>query len=95
MTAPTVRDDMCFWLYTSGSTGKPKAAVHTHADLKLTDDLYGKPFLGITENDVVLLGGEIVLRLRTRQRADIPDVGGRDDGAAGRSGRRRNLWRIF
>jgi benzoate-CoA ligase len=43
---------MCFWLYTSGSTGKPKAAVHTHADLKLTDDLYGKPFLGITENDV-------------------------------------------
>ena len=52
MTAPTVRDDMCFWLYTSGSTGKPKAAVHTHADLKLTDDLYGKPFLGITENDV-------------------------------------------
>jgi benzoate-CoA ligase len=38
MTAPTTRDDMCFWLYTSGSTGKPKGAVHTHADLKLTDD---------------------------------------------------------
>ena len=35
-----------------GSTGKPKAAVHTHADLKLTDDLYGKPYLGIGENDV-------------------------------------------
>src|SRR5271170_6042794 len=52
VTAPTVRDEICFWLYTSGSTGKPKAAVHTHADLKLTDDLYGKPFLGITENDV-------------------------------------------
>jgi benzoate-CoA ligase len=52
VTAPTVRDDMCFWLYTSGSTGKPKGAVHTHAALKLTDELYGKPFLGITENDV-------------------------------------------
>ncbi len=52
VTAPTVRDDICFWLYTSGSTGKPKGAVHTHADLKLTDELYGKPFLGITENDV-------------------------------------------
>jgi benzoate-CoA ligase len=51
-TAPTRRDDMCFWLYTSGSTGKPKGAVHTHADLKLTDDLYAKPVLGITENDV-------------------------------------------
>jgi benzoate-CoA ligase family protein len=51
-TAPTTRDDMCFWLYTSGSTGKPKGAVHTHADLKLTDDLYAQPILGITENDV-------------------------------------------
>jgi benzoate-CoA ligase family protein len=51
-TAPTTRDDMCFWLYTSGSTGKPKGAVHTHADLKLTDDLYAAPILGITENDV-------------------------------------------
>jgi benzoate-CoA ligase family protein len=52
VTAPTVCDDMSFWLYTSGSTGKPKAAVHTHADLKLTDDLYGKPYLGVGENDV-------------------------------------------
>lgn len=51
-TAPTTRDDMCFWLYTSGSTGKPKGAVHTHADLKLTDDLYASPILGLTENDV-------------------------------------------
>ena len=52
VTAPTTRDDMCFWLYTSGSTGKPKGAVHTHADLKLTDDLYAAPILGITENDI-------------------------------------------
>ena len=47
-----MRDDIAFWLYTSGSTGKPKGAVHVHADLKLTDDLYGGPFLGITENDI-------------------------------------------
>ena len=52
ITAATTRDDMCFWLYTSGSTGKPKGAVHTHADLKLTDDLYAAPILGITENDI-------------------------------------------
>src|SRR5580692_1700712 len=52
VTAPSTRDDMCFWLYTSGSTGKPKGAVHTHADLKLTDDLYAAPTLGITENDI-------------------------------------------
>ena len=50
---PTTRDDMAFWLYTSGSTGKPKAAVHVHADLKLTNDLYAAPILGLTENDVV------------------------------------------
>lgn len=50
--APTTRDDIAFWLYTSGSTGKPKGAVHVHADLKLTDDLYGGPYLNITENDV-------------------------------------------
>ena len=52
VTAPTTCDDMCFWLYTSGSTGKPKGAVHTHADLRLTDELYAGPVLGITENDV-------------------------------------------
>ena len=50
---PTTRDDIAFWLYTSGSTGKPKAAVHVHADLRLTNDLYAAPILGLTANDVV------------------------------------------
>jgi benzoate-CoA ligase family protein len=52
-TAPTTRDDIAFWLYTSGSTGKPKAAVHTQANLRLTNDLYAAPILGLTDNDVV------------------------------------------
>ena len=51
-TAATKRDEIAFWLYTSGSTGKPKGAVHVHGDLKLTDDLYGAPYLNITEKDV-------------------------------------------
>ncbi len=51
-TAPTTCDDMAFWLYTSGSTGKPKGAVHVHASLKLTADLYGTPVAGIREGDV-------------------------------------------
>jgi benzoate-CoA ligase family protein len=51
-TAPTTPDDICFWLYTSGSTGTPKGAVHVHADLKLTDELYAGPILGLTEQDV-------------------------------------------
>jgi benzoate-CoA ligase family protein len=50
---PTTRDSIAFWLYTSGSTGKPKATVHTHANLRLTNDLYAAPILGLTENDVV------------------------------------------
>jgi benzoate-CoA ligase len=52
VTAVTTADDMCFWLYTSGSTGKPKGAVHSHADLALTDALYARPILGLTENDI-------------------------------------------
>jgi len=52
ITAPTTRDDIAFWLYTSGSTGKPKGAVHVHADLPLTNDLYAAPTLRLTENDV-------------------------------------------
>jgi len=52
-TAPTSADDMAFWLYTSGSTGKPKGAVHVHASLKLTADLYGTPVAGLKETDVV------------------------------------------
>jgi benzoate-CoA ligase family protein len=50
--APTTCDSIAFWLYTSGSTGKPKAAVHTHAALRLTNDLYAAPILEITESDV-------------------------------------------
>jgi benzoate-CoA ligase family protein len=52
-TAPTTADDMAFWLYTSGSTGKPKGAVHCHASLKLTADLYGTPVAGLKDSDVV------------------------------------------
>jgi len=52
-TAPTTSDDMAFWLYTSGSTGKPKGAVHCHASLKITADLYGTPVVGLKESDVV------------------------------------------
>ena len=45
-------DDPGFWLYSSGSTGRPKGAVHTHANPYWTAELYGKPLLGLSENDV-------------------------------------------
>ncbi|MFN4117555.1 benzoate-CoA ligase family protein [Acidovorax sp.] len=49
--AATAPDDPGFWLYSSGSTGKPKGTVHTHANLWWTAELYGKPVLGLDEQD--------------------------------------------
>ena len=53
VAAPTLADDVCFWLYSSGSTGTPKGAVHLHSHLTLTAELYAKPVLGIAESDIV------------------------------------------
>ena len=57
--APTAADDIGFWLYSSGSTGKPKGTVHTHANLYWTAELYGKPILGIREDDVVFSAAKL------------------------------------
>ena len=50
--AATMADEPGFWLYSSGSTGRPKGAVHTHANLWWTAELYGKPVLGLSEQDI-------------------------------------------
>jgi benzoate-CoA ligase len=50
--APTGADEPAFWLYSSGSTGRPKGAVHTHANLHWTAELYGEPVLGLREDDL-------------------------------------------
>ncbi|MDB5843483.1 MAG: benzoate-CoA ligase [Polaromonas sp.] len=50
--AQTGPDDPGFWLYSSGSTGKPKGTLHTQSNPYWTAALYGKPVLGITEQDV-------------------------------------------
>lgn len=52
--AQTHRDDVAFWLYTSGSTGRPKGAMHSHAAMRLTANLFGIGTLGIGSNDIVL-----------------------------------------
>ncbi len=57
--AATTADDMCFWLYSSGSTGAPKGTVHAHSSLVQTAELYGKPILGIRENDVVFSAAKL------------------------------------
>ena len=57
--APTLRDEMCFWLYSSGSTGAPKGTVHLHSHLITTADLYATPVLGIRESDVVFSAAKL------------------------------------
>jgi 4-hydroxybenzoate-CoA ligase len=51
--APTISDEVAFWLYTSGSTGDPKAVKHVHSSLMATARLFGQGVLGIREDDVV------------------------------------------
>jgi 4-hydroxybenzoate-CoA ligase len=51
--APTISDEVAFWLYTSGSTGDPKAVRHVHTSLMATAKLMGQQTLGIGEADVI------------------------------------------
>ena len=50
-SAPTCRDDSCFWLYSSGSTGSPKGTVHLQHDMVYATETYAKKVLGIQEDD--------------------------------------------
>jgi len=57
--APTTCDDACFWLYSSGSTGTPKGTVHVQSSMIATAELYGRPVLGIREDDVVFSAAKL------------------------------------
>ena len=57
--ADTAADEICFWLYTSGTTGAPKAAVHPHADMIRTAELYAGPVLGVGEADVLFSAAKL------------------------------------
>jgi benzoate-CoA ligase len=57
--APTLADEIAFWLYSSGSTGRPKGTVHTHGNLYWTAETYGLPILGLREDDVVFSAAKL------------------------------------
>ena len=57
--APTVSDEVAFWLYTSGSTGEPKGVKHVQSSLAATATLMGQGVLGICEDDVVLSAAKL------------------------------------
>lgn len=58
-TAPTTRDDPCFWLYSSGSTGTPKGTVHVQSSMIYTAELYARPILGIRQEDLVFSAAKL------------------------------------
>jgi 4-hydroxybenzoate-CoA ligase len=58
-TAPTLSDEVAFWVYTSGSTGDPKGVKHVHATPMVAAKLMGARVIGIREDDVVFSAAKL------------------------------------
>ena len=58
-TAPTLSDEVAFWLYTSGSTGEPKGVKHVHTTPLAAARLMGRHIIGIREDDVVFSAAKL------------------------------------
>src|SRR3984957_13586235 len=58
-TAPTLSDEVAFWMYTSGSTGDPKGVKHVHTTPMAAAQLMGRHVIGIREDDVVFSAAKL------------------------------------
>jgi 4-hydroxybenzoate-CoA ligase len=58
-TAPTMSDEVAFWMYTSGSTGDPKAVKHVHTSLMAVARLMGQGIIGIGVDDVAFSAAKL------------------------------------
>jgi 4-hydroxybenzoate-CoA ligase len=57
--APTLSDEVAFWLYTSGSTGDPKGVKHVHTTPLAAARLMGRHVIGIRDDDVVFSAAKL------------------------------------
>ena len=57
--APTMSDEVAFWMYTSGSTGEPKGVKHIHTTPMAAARLMGQRVIGIREEDVVFSAAKL------------------------------------
>jgi 4-hydroxybenzoate-CoA ligase len=57
--APTVSDEVAFWMYTSGSTGDPKGVKHVHTTPMAAARLMGRQVIGIREDDVAFSAAKL------------------------------------
>jgi 4-hydroxybenzoate-CoA ligase len=57
--APTLSDEVAFWLYTSGSTGEPKGVRHVHTTPMAAARLMGQGVIGIRKDDVVFSAAKL------------------------------------
>jgi 4-hydroxybenzoate-CoA ligase len=57
--APTLSDEVAFWMYTSGSTGEPKGVKHVHTTLMAAARLMGQHVIGIRPDDVVFSAAKL------------------------------------
>ena len=57
--APTLSDEVAFWMYTSGSTGEPKGVRHVHTTLMAAARLMGQRVIGIREDDVMFSAAKL------------------------------------